>query len=157
MTTEHLRFFLDDQRAMQLFSELAARIARAQVPTEVIQTLRLGQMTALSKPDGGVRGIVLGDEYALSTKAGCQCIAHALQGITELHPDATVTSIDGVSAYDLISRGAMLRGLTRVMGAELHSHLCGGSTDPHPSTCGKTRSELSTASHKVKEGSRVTR
>ena len=38
----------------------------------------------------------------------------ALQGITELHPDATVTSIDGGSAYDLISRKAMLRGLTRV-------------------------------------------
>ena len=141
MTTEHLRCLLVDQRAMQLFSELALRVSRAQVPREVIQTLRLGQMTALSKPDGGVRGIVVEDvihrlvartmaqqltpaveratpphQYALSTKAGCECIAHALQGITELHPEATVTSIDGVSAYDLISREATLRGLTRVDG-----------------------------------------
>ena len=79
---------------------------------------------------GGVRGIVAGDvfwrlvartmaqqsstavaaataphQYALSTRAGCECIAHALQGLTEMDPRATVTSIDGVSAFDLISRG----------------------------------------------------
>ena len=119
---------------MQLFSELASRVSGAQVPREVIQTLRLGQMTALSKPDGGIRGIVVGDvirrlvartmaqqltpaverataphQHALSTKAGCECITHALQGITELHPEATVTSTDGVSAYDLISREDVAR------------------------------------------------
>ena len=33
--------------------------------------------------------------YALSTKAGTECIAHALQVLTELHPEATVTPIDG--------------------------------------------------------------
>ena len=55
-------------------------------------------------------------QYALSTRAGCECIAHALQGLTELDPRATVTSIDGVSAFDLISRGAMMTGLMRVEG-----------------------------------------
>ena len=38
-------------------------------------------------------------KHALSTKAGTECIAQ-----TELHPEATVTSIDGISAFDLISR-----------------------------------------------------
>ena len=52
-------------------------------------------------------------QYALSTRAGCECIAHALQGLTELDPRATVTSIDGVSAFDHISRGAMMTGLMR--------------------------------------------
>ena len=76
----------------------------------------LGRLTALQKPDGGVRGIVAGDvvrrlvartvsqqlmedveratalfQYALSMRAGCECIAHVLQGITELDPRATVT------------------------------------------------------------------
>ena len=55
-------------------------------------------------------------QYALSTRAGCECIAHALQGLTELDPRATVTSIDGVSAFDLISRGTMMTGLMRVEG-----------------------------------------
>ena len=95
----------------------------------------------MSKPDGGVRGIVVGDilrrlvsrtiaqqlattvekatapyQYALSTRAGCECIAHALQGLTELNPEATVTSIDGIGAFDLISREAMLTGLRDVAG-----------------------------------------
>ena len=39
-----------------------------------------------------------------------------LQGVTELNPGITVTSINGVSAYDMISRRAMLDGLRQVGG-----------------------------------------
>ena len=98
-------------------------------------------MTALRKDGGGVRGIVAGEvirrvtartiaqqlgpavevstapfQYALSTRAGCECIVHVLQTLTELNPEATVTSIDGISAYDSISRKAMVEGLARVPG-----------------------------------------
>ena len=51
-------------------------------------------------------------QYALSTKAGCECVAHALQGLTQLHPGTTITSIDGINTFDLISRESMLTGLT---------------------------------------------
>ena len=40
-----------------------------------------------------------------------ECIAHAFQGLTEMNVRATVMSIDGISAYDLVSRKAMLQGL----------------------------------------------
>ena len=56
-------------------------------------------------------------QYELSTRAGCECIAHALQAVCELDPEATVTSIDGISAYDSISRRAMLLGLERAEGS----------------------------------------
>ena len=124
-------------------------------------TVSLGRFTALQKPDGGVRGIVAGGivrrfvartisqqlmedvqkatapfQYAFATRAGFECIAHALQGITELNPRATVTSIDGISAYDLISRVPMLQGLRDVKG--------GSAVVPvvamfygTPSSCGK--------------------
>ena len=49
-----------------------------------------------------------------STKAGCECVAHALQGLTDLDPEATVLSIDGISAYDFISWRAMLTALANV-------------------------------------------
>ena len=74
-----------------------------------MQAIRLGRLTALRKTGGGVRGIVAGDvirrltsrtmaqqlgevvkratspfQYALSTRAGCECIAHALQALTEV-------------------------------------------------------------------------
>ena len=50
-------------------------------------------------------------QYALGTKSGCESIAHALRGLTESNRRTTVTSIDGVSAYDLISRQAMSEGV----------------------------------------------
>ena len=43
-------------------------------------------------------------QCAFSTKAGCECVAHILQSLTDLGPEVTITSIDGVGAYDLISR-----------------------------------------------------
>ena len=70
--------------------------------------LRKRRMTALQKSGGGVRGIVVGDavrrlvgqdhaqkfskavegatapfQYAFSTKAGCEYVAHALQSLSE--------------------------------------------------------------------------
>ena len=88
---------------------------------EIIEGLRVGRLTALQKPDGGVRGIVVGDilrrlvarttakqaekatapfQYALSTKAGCECIAHIVQSLTDVDSNAAIVSIDGVGAYE---------------------------------------------------------
>ena len=119
------------------------------VPDTILQAIRLGRLTALQKPDGGVRGIVVGDiirrlvartmakqiakkvetatapfQYALKTKAGCECVAHVLQTLTDTDPEATVLSIDGVGAYDLISRNAMLEGLLRMEGGDQILPLC---------------------------------
>ena len=95
-------------------------------------------MTAFQKPGGGVRGIVAGDivrrlvartisqqlssavesatapfQYALSTRAGCECVAHALQALGEVDERATIMSIDGItrlrshqSASDVVRIGA---------------------------------------------------
>ena len=102
-----------------------------------------GRLTALKKPDGGVRGIVVSDvlrrlvartiakqyaeaaekatapfQYALRTRAGCECVAHVLQTLTDLDPNATILSIDGVGAFDLVSRNAMMEGLLRMEGGD---------------------------------------
>ena len=136
MTVEHLQPLLDMPRDLRAFFQAGEKLCRAQVPTSVRDAIRLGRMTALQKPNGGVRGIVVGDivrrlvartmsqqmmeevqaatapfQYAMSTKSGCECIAHALQGLTEMNPRATVMSIDGISAFDLVSRHAMLQSL----------------------------------------------
>ena len=92
MTTEHLRPLLSDDAVVV---SVGFRLE--------VQMVRLGWMTAFTKPDGGVRGIAAGDvvrrlvsrtmahqmgkvvekatsplQNALSTKAGTECIAHAL-------------------------------------------------------------------------------
>ena len=41
-------------------------------------------------------------QYALSTRAGCECVSHALQSLTGLDESATILSVDGVGAFDLV-------------------------------------------------------
>ena len=53
-------------------------------------------------------------QHALSTRAGCECTGHALQMLFESSPNLTITSLDGISAYGTMSRGAMLSGLAEV-------------------------------------------
>ena len=43
-------------------------------------------------------------------------VTHALQALTELDTESTITSIDGTSAYDTKSRKAMLESLAQVSG-----------------------------------------
>ena len=113
MTADHLFPILESETDSELLTRVASTLATGCVPGEVLQGLRLGQITALKKPDGGVRGIVVGDifrrlvartiarqvtkkaeqatapfQYALSTKAGCECVAHILQSLTDQHSNA---------------------------------------------------------------------
>ena len=160
MTTEHLRPLLEGGRGLRLLGEVAERLARAEVPAEVMRLVRGGRLTALAKPDGVVRGMVAGDvirrsvartmsqhlakaaetataphQHALSTRAGCECVEHALQGLVDMDPDSTTVSIDGISAYDLISRGSMMTGLFRMRPDSFRLDV------PRPafrSTCGRT-------------------
>ena len=141
MTSDHLRPVLESSRDLHTLFKVAESLSSGQIPPNAATTIRRGRMTALKKDGGGVRGIVVGEvirrvtartiaqklgpavemctspfQYALSTRAGCECIVHVLQSLTEWDPLATVTSIDGISAYDSISRKAMVEGLTRVPG-----------------------------------------
>ena len=95
-------------------------------------------MTALQKQDGGVRGIATGTsfrrlvektlarqfgkaveaacspyQFALSTRAGADCVGHAIRAFTDADPLCTVLSINGVEAYDHVLRSSFL--------AKLHS------------------------------------
>ena len=127
----------------QKFCRVCERFARADIHDEVLQVMRVGRMTALQKPTGGVRGIVVGFvrrlvartlaqqlkdavqlatapfQFALSTKAGSECIAHVAQTLTDMDANATLLSVDGIGAFDLVSRGAMMRGLMDVEGSVL--------------------------------------
>ena len=135
MTADHLRLHAD------LLFKLEEKLSRAETPPVIVDVIRLDRITALQKPSGGVRGIVVCDilarlvartvaqqmsdvveaaiapyQYALSTRAGTECIAHILQTLTEVNPRTTVLSIDGIGAFDLISRKSMLEALMRVEG-----------------------------------------
>ena len=135
-TAEHLRVLLDDEDCCDLLVAAAHRLAQADVPDAVAAGLRLGRMVALLKPSGGIRALVMGDvfrrlvsrtlaqqfstplqeacapyQYALSTRAGAEALARALRVATDSSTSTTVVSVDGVGAYDHISRRCMFDGL----------------------------------------------
>ena len=61
MIGEHLRVILDSESDSEALTAFARTLAVGEVPHEIVKAIRLGRMTALRKPDGGVRGIVVGD------------------------------------------------------------------------------------------------
>jgi len=139
LTTDTLRILLDDDTAATNFIRVAQKLAQASVPAGIASAIGLGRMVALTKPNGRVRGIVVGDvlrrlvsrclaqqyaqpihtacqphQFALATRSGTEAVVHALTAVTEANPTHTILSVDGIRAYDNISRHSMLQGLREV-------------------------------------------
>ena len=53
-------------------------------------------------------------QFALSTRAGMDCVGREVRLATDLDPRATVLSIDGVGAYDHVLRSAMVGKMLEV-------------------------------------------
>ena len=132
---EHLRPLLDNPRDMHNVLPDGEQLAQVGGRSCSASPILLRRLTALRKPGGGVKSIVAGDVFRRSTSktmaqqlveavkratspfqyaAGCECIAHALQALTEVNLDATILLVDGIGVFDLVSRGAMLQGLCDV-------------------------------------------
>ena len=144
MRSEHLKCLvfsprLEDSKALHYVAET---LARAQIPATIRKGIALGRMTALDKGSDKVRGIAAGDtfrrvvaktlaqqfahefdeacapyQFALSTRAGTDCVGHALREISNQHPDKIIISLDGISAYDHADRAQMLEALTKLPNA----------------------------------------
>ena len=107
---------------------------------QVLCALGLDRLVALQKLSGRVRGVVVSDffrplvarslaqqhapvfleacrphQFALSTRAGADLLVHALAS-AELDPEATVLFVDGVGAFETVSRRAMLEALRAFSG-----------------------------------------
>ena len=79
---------------------------------------RLVARTAAQQVATNVEQATAPFQYALSTRAGCECVSHVVQALCEANPNTTIVSVDGVSAYDTISREAMMQGLLDMEGGE---------------------------------------
>ena len=61
MTSEHLRPLLSRPADLHWLFRAGEQLARGEAPEVAVEAIHMGRMTALQKPDGGVRGIVAGD------------------------------------------------------------------------------------------------
>ena len=61
MTTDHLRALVDNVRDLHMLFLVGELLATGKAPHEVVEIVRMCRLTALTKPIGGIRGIVSGD------------------------------------------------------------------------------------------------
>ena len=116
MTAEHLRVLLHCNLDTVAFVEVATALARA--------TCQMRSWTPSGwQVDSAPRGwrhcqqsgapqqfskrvvATFPFQYALSTRAGTECVTHVLQTLTDMDDRATTLSVDGIGAYDLILSG----------------------------------------------------
>ena len=120
-SNEILKVCLDDHEELKLLQSAAEDFAKTAVPDSVFKAFMVARMTALQKPDGGIRGIATGTvfrrlvaktfarqfgtaveaacapfQFALSTRAGVDCVGHTVRAATEANPRMTVLSVDGI-------------------------------------------------------------
>ena len=60
MTSDHLFPVFENEGDSEFLYRVASLVAVEQVSRAVLVAIRFGRITALSKPDGGVRGLVVG-------------------------------------------------------------------------------------------------
>ena len=111
MTSEHWKPLLESTECSRLFREVAT--LRGQ---DGPHDSRWGRGQTVGCPHNCTtvhRRSRCGDpsiQHALSIRAGTECVAHVVQSLTSIDSNATVLSINGVGAYDFISRRAMFQG-----------------------------------------------
>ena len=160
---EHLKLCLEDDGALELLIDAAEHIAQGDVPETILQAMRLSQLTALSKPNGKVRGVAAGDtlrrlagtilarkfqddfrtaamppNFGLCNRSGTDALSRLVQLATDDDPHTTATCMDGVGAFDHILQACIFR--------QLHAHPTLRALLPHvrawygaaSSTCGLT-------------------
>ena len=123
MTTEHLKILLMSAARSSL---LATMFVRSRIPEEILSSVREGQcgrrrVSASWLPAPLPNSLLskLRVPHTLSRThyhVGTECVAHIVQAITD--ENATLLLIDGVGAYDSISRRAMFRGLADMVDGE---------------------------------------
>ena len=130
-TNEMLRVCLDDAHVFDLLHLVAEDFARGETPAS--RSFFHAAMTALSKKDGGIRGIAIGSSFrrlvgktlarqfgavveqvCVPFQFGQAPIVLAMPVMTDLDARATILSVDGVGAYDHVLRSSMLVKLMEV-------------------------------------------
>ncbi len=133
---EHLKLLLEEASGIDDLSDVAQRMAEADIPVQISDALRLCKLTAIRKSEDRVRGLNAGDSLrrlvartlaqqhaeefqratspfncGLSVRGGTEAAIHLIRSAADGDPNLVVTKIDGIGAYDHIYRSTMLHKL----------------------------------------------
>ena len=89
MHAEHLKILLADVLSLELRASAATELTNADVPADNVTGLALARLTALCRPDGGLRGIATGDVFRrLVSRAFAKTIQNVNQSLCTVPPQA---------------------------------------------------------------------
>lgn len=134
---EHMRPLLESPEAWDAFTSVCQFIAEGRLPQCIQDVFRLARITAAIKPDGvRIRPLAAGDslrrlvgralarqcteqvrdaispyQFGVGVRSGCEVVIHSLQVLLDSNPNLCLLSIDGIGAFDYISRQSMLSKL----------------------------------------------
>ena len=122
--------------ALKLLFAAAELVAQGELPKAVQDAMRLSQLTAILRESGRVRCISAEDtlrrlvgkclarqfaeqlrqaagpaNFGMSTKCGTDGLVHLARALFEFDPEQTILCIDGVGAFDHVSRARMFERL----------------------------------------------
>ena len=97
-------------------------MARGEIPPRALEVFRLERVTALARTISQQDSKAV-EEYALKTRVGTECVSHILQTLTDFDARATILSVDGVGAFDLISRNSMMEDCSTLKVATSYSRV----------------------------------
>jgi len=126
----------EDEDTLQLLSQLVVKVAFAEMPEEVVEALRTGELAALRKGDSDVRPLLIGaslrrlalralcrakkaelteaagkNQYGVGRPGGASLFGKCLQAQAELRPNATFLKVDLKTAFQTMDRGHAFRAM----------------------------------------------
>ena len=133
---KQFKLCLENEVAFDALFAAAGKLARAEVPQPIVDVMKTSALTALLKPNQRIRGIASGDSFrrlvskslarqyqqelraavyphnvGMCDRSGTDTAIHAIRYLTDRYPDKVVISIDGVGAFDHVSRARMFEHL----------------------------------------------
>ena len=131
--------FVDGHKAL---FKVVSHIAAGSVPPEVATFLAASRLSALHKPNGGVRPVAIGEslmrlggkalclqlrqalqdrlkphQLGVATPAGCETTVLALRALREIKPEWGILQIDVANAFNTVSRSAIFEDLREAGGS----------------------------------------
>ena len=106
MTVEHLHALLDHCGDFRMFFAVAELFARGQVPESIQAAVKLGRMTALGKPEGGVRnrgrrcGASIGGQNDVAAIDGGCAVDHISFSVRHDHESRMRMHLPRVARFD---------------------------------------------------------
>ncbi|CAE7215607.1 unnamed protein product, partial [Symbiodinium sp. CCMP2456] len=111
LTADIARLLLDDADSSEAFCGVALLLARVRGLVVGDFLRHLVARTLAQRYSRQIDEATRHHQFALSTRAGAEALAHSPQLETDTDPSCTVLSVDGIGAFDFASRQGLLSDL----------------------------------------------